>query len=126
MMSSSGISYDTGDVINVTVATSETATAGLLCEMTDDYTGRDNETVSCTSIIGVWLKDGTAGEVCPVATSIVYNMLVGTDGVTAGKTVSVTDDAATDVEDDAVSGVIIGRSLETAANDAYADILIRP
>lgn len=118
--------YDFGHIINVTVATSKTATAGELCEMTDDYTGRDCETVSCTTVIGVFLKDGIAAEVVPVCTHGVFDLDIGTDGVTAGKTISVTDDDATEVEDDTVAGVVIGRALETAASGATAACLIRP
>lgn len=114
----------TGDFITVTVAGSKSATAGSLAEMTDDFTARDNETVSGTQVMGVFLTGGSAAAKVTIVTRGVVTLTAGSAGCTAGKTVVVDDAAAQKVEDGTGAGTVIGRALDTASANADVRVLL--
>ena len=117
--------YGDGDFITVEVASSKTATAGKLAEMTDDYTARDNETANSTQVIGVFVTDGTAGEKVAVCTEGVVNLAVdSTNTTTAGKTVMPATTVTAGVEDGTTAGAIVGRALQTSAASGTCDVLL--
>ncbi len=122
------VEYEMGMVIPITVASGKTATAGYLCELTGDMTGRDNETKPADKVIGVFLKSGSAGDVVPVCTHGVFTFTAAAAGITAGKTVISGDGTNEEqkLEDGTTAGKVLGRALETASSGATAKVLIRP
>ena len=113
-----------GKIVTVVVPTSKTATAGYLAEMTDDYTARDNETVSSATTLGVFVTTGVAGDYVAVLNSGVVTLTAGSAGTTAGTTVVVDNAAAQKVEDGSAAGTVLGRALTSSIADADTDILL--
>jgi hypothetical protein len=117
--------YEEGSIISIKVASGKSITAGSLVEMTDDFTGRDNETHSSTQVIGVALVGSTtAGTYCSVITYGVVTVTAGDGGITAGKTVVIDNGDEQQVEDGTGAGTVIGRALETIAHEATGKILL--
>ena len=113
-----------GTFMTMTVAATKTATAGSWAEMTDDFTVRDNETVSGTQVIGTFLTGGAAGTEVTVQMAGIVTVTAGSAGCTAGKLVVIDNAAATKVEDGTTAGTVVGIALDTIAADATGKVKI--